>query len=143
MLNTSDATTRLDDPRTREAFETAKKCVTLYGVVCAIVLATVVLLSISGQTVTAFMWIRAVVLLAAAPVLHRLTVRAAQGERRSYERVRAITVIMPIAIVGVDLIPGLCPAWYAVMQAIGALPLIAVAFLTRSPGPRAAFPKSS
>lgn len=51
--------------------------------------------------------------------------------------------ILPIAIIGVDLIPGVCPAWYAAMQAIGALPLIAVAFLTRGRQLRSAFPRQS
>jgi hypothetical protein len=44
------------------------------------------------------------------------------------------------AIIGVDLIPGVCPAWYATMQAICALPLIAVAIMTRSRRLRSVFP---
>jgi hypothetical protein len=86
-------TAMLNDPRTQEAFDTAKKCVKLYGLICAIILGTV-------------------------------------------------AANMPIAIIGVDLIPGVCPAWYAVMQAICALPLIAIAILTRGRQLRAAFPKS-
>ncbi|MEV5889053.1 hypothetical protein [Nonomuraea fuscirosea] len=34
---------------------------------------------------------------------HRLIDRAARGDRGSFERVRAVSVITPIAIVGVDL----------------------------------------
>jgi hypothetical protein len=37
---------------------------------------------------------------------------------------------MPLAIVGIDLIPGVCPPWYAVMQAVCMLPLVPVAFIT-------------
>ncbi|MBE3010752.1 hypothetical protein IL992_16330 [Microbispora sp. NEAU-D428] len=134
--------TTIDDARTHEAFDMAKKCVTLYGVICAITLATVAALSIIDHTVTTFMWVRAVILLAIAPALHRQIVGASQGARRCYERMRTVTVVMPIAIIGVDLIPGICPTWYAVMQAIGALPLVAVAFLLNGSGSRAAFPAS-
>jgi hypothetical protein len=137
MVNTGDATAHLTDGRTQEAFDMAKKCVTLYGMIGGITLATVAVLSISEHTVTTFMWVRAVVLLAIAPVLHRLIVGASQGARRSFERMRAVTVTMPIAIIGVDLIPGICPMWYAVMQAIGVLPLIAVAFILNGSGLRA------
>ncbi|MEV0160625.1 hypothetical protein [Nonomuraea fuscirosea] len=132
----------LDDSRTREAFEPARKCVVIYGVMSAVTLATVAALSAGGAEVTAFMWVRAVILLALAPVLHRLIVRAARGDRRGFERVRAVSVIMPIAIVGVDLIPGLCPVWYAVMQGLSALALVAVAFVVRGAGVRAAFPSA-
>ncbi|MGK5551889.1 hypothetical protein ACSNOI_09775 [Actinomadura kijaniata] len=142
MTDTGDATARLDDPRIRKSFDTARRCVTVYGVVCAVTLATVAALALGGGTTTTFMWVRAVILLAAAPVLHRMVTRAARGARRSFERVRAVAVILPIAIVGVDLVPGVCPAWYAAMQAVGALPLAGVAFLVNRPGPRAAFPRT-
>jgi hypothetical protein len=146
MMNTRDTTARtaqLDDPRTREAFDTVKKYVKLYSVICAITLGTVAVVAISGPTVTTFMWVRSVILLAIAPVIYRMTVRASQGMRRSFERVRALTVIMPIAIIAVDLIPGVCPAWYAVMQAISALALIGAAVITRGSTLRTAYPKDS
>ncbi len=142
MADTGDATAHLNGGRTEEAFDMAKKCVTLYGMICGITLATVAVVTIGEHTGTTFMWVRAVILLAIAPVLYRLTVRASQGARRSFERMRTVTTIMPIAIIGVDLIPGICPMWYAVMQAIGVLPLIAVAFILNGSGPRTAFPKT-
>jgi hypothetical protein len=146
MTNTRDTTApteQLDDPRTREAFDTVKKCVKLYGVICAITLGTVAVVALSGPTVTTFMWVRSVILLAIAPVLHRMTVRASQGVRRSFERMRALTVIMPIAIIAVDLIPGVCPAWYAGMQAVSALALMGAAFITHGSTLRTAYPKNS
>lgn len=134
--------TTIDDTRTHEAFDLAKKCVTLSGMVCAVTLATVVVMSIADHPGTPFMWARAVILLAIAPMLRRMIVRASQGSRRSFERMRVITVTMPIAIIGVDLIPGICPMWYAVLQAVSVLPLVAVAFILNGSGPRAAFPKT-
>lgn len=147
MTNTTRDTTaptaQLDAPRTREAFDTVKKCVKLYSMVCAITLGTVAVVALSGTTVTTFMWVRSVILLAIAPVILRMTVRASEGERRSFERMRALTVIMPIAIIAVDLIPGVCPVWYAAMQAGSALALIGAAFITRGPTLRTAYPKNS
>jgi predicted membrane channel-forming protein YqfA (hemolysin III family) len=146
MTNTRDTTARtaqLDDPRTREAFDTVKKYVKLYGAICAITLGTVAVVAISGPTVTTFMWVRSVILLAIAPVLYRMTVHASQGARRRFERVRTLTVIVPIAIIAVDLIPGVCPAWYAVMQAISALALIGAAFVARGATLRTVYPTNS
>ncbi|MEU9060671.1 hypothetical protein AB0D13_17925 [Streptomyces sp. NPDC048430] len=49
---------------------------------------------------------------------------------------------MPVAIIGVDLIPGVCPPWYAVTHVVCMLPVIRVALLTRGSALRAAFPRS-
>lgn len=49
---------------------------------------------------------------------------------------------MPIAIVGVDLIPGVCPRWYAAMQVVCMLPVVRAAFAVRGSALRAAFPKA-
>lgn len=54
----------------------------------------------------------------------------------------SVAVVMPIAIVGVDLIPGVCPLWYAVAQTVCMLPVVRIAFLTRSSALRAAFPRT-
>ncbi len=129
--------------RTQEAFETLKKSVKLYGAVCAITLGTVAVVTVSSQSLNTFMWVRAVLLLAIAPVLYRMTVRAEQGSRRSFERLRTLTVILPIAIIAVDLIPGVCPTWYAALQGISAVALAGAAFLMRGPVLSGAFPKSS
>jgi hypothetical protein len=87
------------------------------------------------------MWVRAVLLPVVAVLIYRMTVSASRGSRRAFERVSALAVIMPIAIIGVDLIPGVCPPWYAVMQAVCMVPIIRVAFITRGSALRAAFPK--
>ncbi|MGW1839735.1 hypothetical protein [Streptomyces sp. NPDC002067] len=131
----------LDTPRAQGAFGTAKSSVKVYGLLSAAALLAVVAVSISGHTVNTFMWVRAVLLPVVAVLIHRMTGSASRGSRRAFERVRALAVIMPIAIIGVDLIPGVCPPWYAVMQTVCMLPVIRVAFLTRGSALRAAFPK--
>ncbi|GGS83538.1 hypothetical protein ACFFV7_45830 [Nonomuraea spiralis] len=141
MTNIGDATTaHLGDARVQDAFATVKKCVTLFGVVGAVVLGVVAVMAFTGQEASAFMWIRGAVLLAVAPLLHRMTVRASEGSYKAFDRVRTLSTILPIAIIGVDLIPGLCPAWYAVLQGLSALALAGVAFITRGAALRAAFP---
>ncbi|WP_328395031.1 hypothetical protein [Nocardia sp. NBC_00416] len=132
----------LDGPRTRKAFATAKNSVKVYGALGAAALLVVIAVSTSGQPVNTFMWVRAVLLPVIAVLIYRMTVSASRGSRRSFERVSALSVIMPIAIIAVDLIPGVCPPWYTVMQAVCMLPIIQVAFLTRCSALRAAFPKS-
>ena len=134
-------TAQLDNSLQAEAFATVNKCVWLFGIISAIVLATVTVMAFAGHTVTPFMWVRGAILLAAAPLLHRMAGRASQGSARDFDRLRTLTAISPIALIGVDLIPGLCPAWYAVLQSLSALALIGVAALTRGAALSAAFPK--
>jgi len=127
---------------TEEAFETVKKGVKLFGAVSGIVLATTAISAALGGDVTAFMWIRGAIMLVMAPVILRLVASAAQGSRSSFERVRILTTVLPIAIIVVDLIPGLCPVWYAAMQAIGALGLLGAGIVTRRAPLSGAFSKS-
>jgi hypothetical protein len=121
----------LNSPRTRHAFTTAKRSIIVYGVLTAVGLVAVIAAASSGHLVNTFMWVRAVLLPAVAVLLYRMTVAASRGSRRAFERVRTLAILMPLAIVGIDLIPGACPPWYAVMQAVCMLPLIPVAFITR------------
>ncbi|GAA1660552.1 hypothetical protein GCM10009765_07560 [Fodinicola feengrottensis] len=120
-----------------------KKSITLYGVVSAIVLgAAAALTFFVDQPASAFMRIRGGILLAVAPLLVHWASQAAQDNQKSFERLRTVTSIMPIAVIGVDLIPGMCPTGYAVMQGISVLPLIGVAVMVRGPQLRAAFGKT-
>ncbi|WP_327177332.1 hypothetical protein OG599_19970 [Streptomyces sp. NBC_01335] len=132
----------LDSPRTRAAFDAAKTYVKIYGVLGAAALLAVVAVAAGGHTVNTFMWVRAVLLPAVAVLIHGMAVSASRGSKRSFERVSTLAVVMPVAIVGVDLIPGVCPPWYAATQVVCMLPVIRVAFLTRGSALRAAFPKS-
>lgn len=141
-IHTPPTAAHHDHPRTRRAFGTAKSGIKVFGALGAVALLVVVVVSSSGHTVNTFMWVRAVLLPVVAVLIHRMTVSASRGSRRAFERVSALTVIMPIAIIGVDLVPGVCPSWYAVMQVVCMLPVIHVAFLVRGSALRAAFPKS-
>ncbi|GAA1069267.1 hypothetical protein GCM10009647_091450 [Streptomyces sanglieri] len=140
--NTTTGPAPFDDPRTREALDKAQNGFKLYGALGATALLAVVAVAGSGHPVNTFMWVRAALLPLIAVLLHRMTVSASRGSRRSFERVSSVAVVMPIAIVGVDLIPGVCPFWYAVVQTVCMLPVVRIAFLTRSSALRAAFPRT-
>lgn len=133
----------LRSPGAREALTAAKSGITLYGALGCAALVAVAALAGAGQTVNTFMWVRAVLLPVVAVLLHRMTAAASRGSRRAFDRVSTLTAVMPVAIIGVDLIPGICPLWYAAAQTVCMLPVVRVAFLTRGPALRAAFPKSS
>ncbi|ANN18339.1 hypothetical protein SD37_23680 [Amycolatopsis orientalis] len=130
-------TALLDNPRARAAFGAAKNSVKIYGALSVLALVTVIVVASGGHPVNTFMWVRAGLLPVVAVLLHRIAVSASQGSRKAFERVRALSVIMPIAIIGVDVIPGVCPPWYAAMQIVCMLPVIRLAFLVRG----SAFPK--
>jgi hypothetical protein len=117
---------------TPDIFATVKKLVIIYGVASALVLATVAAVAIGHGSVSVFMWVRAAILLLAAPLLYSWALRAAEGQPQGLERLRKISLVLPIAIVVIDAIPGICPGWYAWMQAVAALALVAVTVLTRT-----------
>ncbi|WP_081594059.1 hypothetical protein [Nocardia brasiliensis] len=120
-----------NDTRVQDIFDMVKKCIVIFGVISAVVLATVAAIAAAHGLVNTFMWVRAGLLLLVTPLFYRLAVLASRGGRKSLERLRIVTTILPIAIVVVDLIPGVCPVWYAGMQAVSAVPLIVIAVRTR------------
>ncbi|MFI6798284.1 hypothetical protein [Streptosporangium canum] len=71
-----------------------------------------------------------------------LTVLAARGKRWAYLRVRIISIIVPVALIAMDMIPGILPAWFVVIQVAGALVIAAAAFIVNGSRLRAAFPRS-
>ncbi|MFC6982630.1 hypothetical protein [Streptomyces cirratus] len=124
------------------AFGATQGSVKIYGALTAAALLAVIAVASTGHVVNPFMWVRAILLPVIAVLLHRLAVSAFEGSRRAFERLRGISAVFPIGIVGVDLIPGVCPWWYAAMQVLCVLPVIRIAFVLRGAALRAAFPKA-
>lgn len=122
------------------AFGTVRKFVAAYGALSVAVLVVDVVLSVAGKEVTSFMWGRTGGVLASAVVAYWLTGVAARGSRSAFLRVRIISTVAPVAILAIDLIPGVLPPWFVAMQIAGALVLTPAAFLTNGPALRAAFP---
>ncbi|MES4901307.1 MULTISPECIES: hypothetical protein [unclassified Streptomyces] len=129
-------------PNTRRTFATVKKLVAVYGAFSVAVLAVVVVLSVMGREVTSFMWGRTGGMFASAVVTYWLTVVASRGARWAYIRVRIIAVVVPVAIIAIDSIPGALPLWFVGLQIAGALALAPTAFLVNRAELRAAFPKA-
>lgn len=119
------------ESRTGDVFDTVRTWVDLFGAVGAVVLGTVAAVAVAGQPTTPFMWVRGAVLLLLVVLLRRYVARARGGDGRALERLRKTSTVLPFAVVGVDLLPGLCPAWYAVLQGLSVLALVPVAVLTR------------
>lgn len=124
-------------------FTTVKKCFLLYGVLSALALAVIVPVAGSGHTVTTFMWVRGILLPIIAVLLYGMTIAASRGSFKAFNKVRTLSWILPIAIIGIDLIPGVCPRWYAVMQALCMIPVVVAALAIRRPALRGAFPNGS
>jgi hypothetical protein len=132
VVDMTKETETMSDITNQSPLSLVRKLVGIYGVVSVLVLATVAVVVMAHGSVSEFMWIRAGILLAVAPLLYRFAVRAGNGETRSLERLRGVSLVLPIAIIGIDLIPGMCPVWYTALQAGSALALVAVAVLTRT-----------
>ncbi|GAB3398761.1 hypothetical protein [Amycolatopsis echigonensis] len=129
----------IERPTDRDRLVLAKGFVAAYGVVSAVVLGAIAARALSGGEVSSFMWIRSGVVVVSAAVSWWLVSAAARGSRAAYLRMRLIAIVAPVAIVGVDLIPGACPLWFllaqtgcAVVLAGAAVPLVSL---------RATFPK--
>jgi hypothetical protein len=138
--NISAEIARAAGARVARDFDLAKKLTVIYGVAGAILLGTLVVVAVAGGEPSVFMWVRASLLLAMTPLLSMFAERAERGRTLSLQRLRLLTTVLPVAIIGVDLIPGVCPTWYAAMQAVSGLALAPIGFLMRRPEIRAAFP---
>lgn len=75
-----------------------RKCVTLFGAVGVIVLGVVAVTAYTGHEASPFMWIRGAVLVAVAPLIHRMTVSAEEGSYKAFDRVRTLFAVLPVAI---------------------------------------------
>ena len=146
MSNSTNISTELAgaaDASVARDFDLAKKLIVIYGVAGAILIGTLMVIVVAGGEPSVLMWVRSTILLAMMPFLSMFAVRAEQGRTSSLQRLRLLTTVLPVVIIGVDLIPGVCPTWYAAMQAVSALALAPIGFLTRRPAIRDAFPDQS
>jgi hypothetical protein len=116
------------NPAPAATVETAFKA---YTVLATTALAATAAMAGGGHPVNTFMWVRGALLPVTAVLLYRLSLAAAAGSGRALERLRTLTVVLPIAIVAVDLIPGVCPLWYAALQALGMVPVLVAAVTLR------------
>ncbi len=141
-MSTEDAhVAPIDRPGTRAAFTRVKLFVALYGALSVLVLLAngAIATTGHGNEVSTFMWTRSSIIVASAVLIYWLAVRASRGLRSAYARVRILSIILPVAIVAVDLIPGVCPLWFSLAQVVCALALAPVAFIINGRRLRAVF----
>ncbi|WP_370939432.1 hypothetical protein [Amycolatopsis sp. cg13] len=112
-------------------FGLVKGFVAAYGAAGLAVFGTIVVLAATEGTATSFMWTRSALVPVSAVIMYWLVSLAAKGSNRAYQRARFISIVAPVALVGVDLIPGACPFWFlllqtacAVLLACAAVPLV-------------------
>lgn len=106
------------------AFATVTTAIKIYAALSTAALAVVIVASSTGHTVNTFMWVRALLLPVVAVPIYWTAVLASRGSQRAFERLRAVAIVLPVAIIGVDLIPGICPSWYTAMQVVCMLPIL-------------------
>lgn len=112
-----------------ESFGLAFKWIWIFGVWNVVVLIAVIASAMTGGGTSTFMWVRAVILLAVALFLLWLAAQAGRGSVSAAGRLRIVSTVLPIAVVVVDIIPGVAPTWYAALQGAGALALVPVAII--------------
>ncbi|MEW9531274.1 hypothetical protein [Microbispora sp. NPDC049125] len=142
MSHTMAEAAHLNHPDTQRAFGKVRTLTVAYGAIGAAVLVTVVVLASTGHTMTGFVWSRAAGLFASAAVTYWMTALASKGRRWAYLRLRIISIAVPVALIAMDMIPGILPVWFVVMQAGAALVIAAAAFVVNGSRLRAAFPES-
>jgi hypothetical protein len=140
MTTTMHTTTGTDT--TTPALTKVETSFKAYVVLSTTALALVAATAVNGHAVNTFMWVRGALLPIIAVLLYRLTIAASRGNHKAFDRVRTLTLIVPIAVIAVDLIPGVCPLWYAGLQALCMIPVIVAAVITRGPALRAVFPQA-
>ncbi|WP_189333415.1 hypothetical protein [Actinoplanes ianthinogenes] len=121
-----DITTRTQAPTT--ALDKAATSMKAFTVLSSTALAGLAAVAIHGHSVNTFMWVRGALLPIVAVLLYRMT----RGGEKALDRLRTLTVIMPIAVIGIDLIPGVCPFWYAAVQTVCMIPVIVAAIQLRT-----------
>ncbi|WP_231921259.1 hypothetical protein [Micromonospora auratinigra] len=80
--------------------------------------------------VTSAVWIRTPLVAASAAVLLWLARRAAAGHRKSFRRLRIISIVVLAAIIAVVAWPGAFPVWIRIEQAVCGVFMLSVVVRT-------------
>jgi hypothetical protein len=88
-----------------------------------------VLLRDQPQLVNSGVWIRNGFVLLSAALMYLFVLRAQQGNRRALIRVRVLSVIIPLIVVVLVVLPDGFPVWMKVQQVLAGLSVAGVAVL--------------
>lgn len=110
-------------------FRTIKAVIGCYFGIAVIGFAITFLLRGDPQLVNQAVWVRDCFTLASATILYLLATFASRGDRFAFTRVRIVSVIVPLTIVALIVLPDPFPQWMKVQQGLGALAVVAVAVI--------------
>lgn len=88
------------------------------------------------HAVNSAVWIRSGAMLFSAGLLYRFLVLAEQGKRRELLRVRIVSVLIPLVVVGLVVMPDGYPVWMKVQQVLAGLSVAGIAVLVNWPRPK-------
>ena len=127
--------------RTLKTFQAIKEIAAGYLALSVLTLASIVARRHDAHAVNSAVWTHGVIVTASAFLTLVFTIRAARGSRRAYLRLRIVSIIMPLAIVGIIALPGTFPLWMKIEQAVCGVMLVAIAVLVNDSLLRDAFHK--
>ncbi|MCX5384085.1 hypothetical protein [Streptomyces sp. NBC_00083] len=116
----------LDHPRGLAAFRVTKLLVGTHLGLSVLTLIAVTLLRDDPAQVSPAVWVRTTIVVASALVTYICAVRAADGSRPAYRRLRIISAVMTAAIVAIIALRGTFPVWFKAEQAVCGALLIAL-----------------
>jgi len=137
-------TERTAPPQVTRALRATKIIFGVYAAIGLLQLLINLVLAVSGhgRSVSSFMWGRSAGVLISGWVFILLTVLAGRGVRSAYQRVRIISIVLPIIIVVLVLVPAISggvPLWFKAAQIAAAVCVAIVAFVVNTGPVRHAF----
>ena len=121
------------------AFRTIKGLVSGYLGISALTFLAIILLRNHSSVVNSAVWVRGSIVVASALLTFVLTLRAAQGSRGAYRRLRIISAVMTAAIAVIITLPGTFPVWMKIEQAACGLLLLGVVIVVNGKQLRSQF----
>jgi len=125
-----------------ERMKTVKILTASYLTLSVLTLVAIVMLRHHPSIVNDAVWVRATIVVASAALTLTFAVRAANGSRGAYRRLRIFSAVMVVAIAVIIALPGMFPVWLKVEQGVCGLLLMGVVILANGRPMRALFQKT-
>ncbi len=113
--------------------------VSAYLGLSALTLIAIAMLRDNAAIVTTPVWVRGTIVVASALLTTIFTAQMARGSRTGYLRVRLVSAIMLVAVIGIIAFPSTFPLWMKVEQGICGLLLLGVVILVNGKQLRSKF----
>ena len=98
-----------------------------------------VLLRDHPQLVNTAVWVRSSIVLATGTLTYVFAERASRGDRSAFRRLRAVSILVPLAIVVIIALPDPFPVWMKVQQGLCGIAMAVVAVLVNRSSVRRSF----